>query len=57
MCAIAQRFEGKGSFSWAVPILHQNGNVTDASAKFLCERVESLLDYLDEVLTLHLSPG
>ena len=38
-------------------ILHQNGNVTDAAAKFLRERVESLLDYLDEVLTLHLSPS
>src|SRR5713101_8044209 len=37
-------------------ILYQNSNVTDATAKFLWERVERLLDYLDEVFALHPSP-
>src|ERR1019366_4295592 len=37
-------------------ILYQNGNVTNATAKFLWERVERLLDYLDEMFTLHPSP-
>src|SRR5208337_95401 len=37
-------------------ILHQNGNVANATAKFLWQRVERLLDYLDEMLTLHPSP-
>src|SRR5713101_3538918 len=43
---------------WLVPrhILYQNSNVTNATAKFLWERVERLLDYLDEVFTLHPSP-
>src|SRR5712692_5098024 len=37
-------------------ILHQNSNVTNATAEFLWERVERLLDYLDEMCTLHPSP-
>src|SRR5712692_3324527 len=37
-------------------ILYQNSNVTNATAKFLWERVERLLDYLDEMSTLHPSP-
>src|ERR1035437_7570786 len=37
-------------------ILYQNSNVTNATAKFLWDRVESLLDYLDEMFTLHPSP-
>ncbi len=37
-------------------ILYQNSNVTNATAKFLWERVERLLDYLGEMFTLHLSP-
>src|SRR6266849_8675600 len=38
-------------------ILYQNSNVTNATAKFLWERVERLLDYLDEMFTLHPSPA
>ena len=38
-------------------IFHQNSNVTDATAEFLWQRVESLLDYLDEMFTLHPSPS
>src|SRR5215469_5750924 len=34
-------------------ILHQNRNVTNATAKFSRERVKHLLDYLDELLSLH----
>src|SRR5712692_1382350 len=34
-------------------ILYQNSNVTNATAKFLWERVERFLDYLDEMFTLH----
>ena len=34
-------------------ILYQNSNVTNATAEFLWERVERLLDYLDEMFTLH----
>src|SRR5208282_585839 len=37
-------------------ILNQNSNVTNATAKFLGERVERLLDYLDEMFALHPSP-
>src|SRR5438128_2275459 len=37
-------------------IIYQNRNVTNATAKFLWERVERLLDYLDEMFTLHPSP-
>jgi hypothetical protein len=37
-------------------IHYQNGNVPNATAKFLWERVERLLDYLDEMFTLHPSP-
>ena len=37
-------------------ILYQNGNVPNANAKLLWERVERLLDYLDEMFTLHPSP-
>src|SRR5713226_6188527 len=37
-------------------ILYQNRNVTNATAKFLWERVERLLDYLDEMFALHPSP-
>src|ERR1035441_1594737 len=37
-------------------ILYQNSNVTNATAKFWWERVERLLDYLDEMFTLHPSP-
>src|SRR5712692_6366428 len=38
-------------------ILYQNSNVTNATAKFPWERVKSLLDYLDEMFALHLSPS
>jgi len=38
-------------------ILYQNSNVTNATAKFLWERVEHHLDYLDEMFTLHPSPN
>jgi hypothetical protein len=38
------------------PVLYQNSNVTNAAAKFLRERVERLLDYLDEMFTFRLSP-
>ena len=34
-------------------ILYQNSNVMNATAKFWRERVENLLDYLDELLSLH----
>src|SRR6266849_2802083 len=37
-------------------ILYQNSNVTNATAKFLWEGIERLLDYLDEMFTLHPSP-
>ncbi|MGA9861892.1 MAG: hypothetical protein WBQ19_07245 [Terriglobales bacterium] len=37
-------------------ILNQNRDVTNATAKFLGERVERLLDYLDEMFALHPSP-
>ena len=37
-------------------VLYQNSNVTNATAKFLWERVEHLLDYLDEMFMLHPSP-
>src|SRR5712692_7516071 len=37
-------------------VLYQNSNVTNATAKFLWERVERLLDYLDEMFALHPSP-
>jgi hypothetical protein len=37
-------------------ILHQNSNVTNATAKFLWERVEHFLDDLDEVSALILHP-
>src|SRR5262245_8977727 len=37
-------------------ILEQNRNVMHATAKFLRERVEHLLDYLGETFTLHPSP-
>src|SRR6266446_79693 len=37
-------------------ILYQNSNVTNATTKFLWERVERLLDYVDEMFTLHPSP-
>jgi hypothetical protein len=37
-------------------ILHQNSDVADAYAKFLWERVQRLLDYLDEMFSLHPSP-
>ena len=37
-------------------ILYQNSNVTNATAKFLRERVERFLDYLDEMFALHPSP-
>jgi hypothetical protein len=37
-------------------ILYQNSNVTNATAEFLWERVERLLDYLDEMFTLYPSP-
>src|SRR5262249_57810489 len=33
-----------------------NSNIADATAKFLWERVKRLLDYIDEMLVLHLSP-
>jgi len=38
-------------------IPYQNSNVTDATPKFFWERVERLLDYLDEMFTLHSSPN
>src|SRR5438034_5613443 len=37
-------------------IFYQNSNVTNATAKFLWERVERVLDYLDEMFTFHPSP-
>src|SRR6266581_660213 len=37
-------------------ILYQSSNVTDATAKFLWERIERLLDYVDEMFALHPSP-
>ena len=37
-------------------ILYQHRNILNATAKFLWERVERLLDYLDEMLALHPSP-
>src|SRR6266849_6207126 len=38
-------------------ILYQNSNVTNATAKFLWERVKRLLDHLDEMFALHPSPS
>src|SRR5712692_5789848 len=38
-------------------ILYQNSNVTNATAKFMWERVKRLLDYLDEMFALHPSPS
>jgi len=37
-------------------ILYQHRNILNATAKFLWERVERLLDYLDEMFTLHPLP-
>src|SRR2546421_12273152 len=37
-------------------IFCQNSNVTNATAKFLWERIERVLDYLDEMFTFHPSP-
>src|SRR5208282_5016402 len=37
-------------------ILYQNSNILNTTAKFLGERVERLLDYLNEMFTLHPSP-
>jgi hypothetical protein len=37
-------------------ILHQNSNILNATAKFFWERVQRLLDYLDEIFSLHPSP-
>ncbi len=34
-------------------ILYQDSNITNAAAEFSRERVECLLDHLDEMLTLH----
>ena len=42
-----------GSAAYPLP----DSNVTNATAKFLWERVEHLLDYLDEMFTLHPSPN
>jgi hypothetical protein len=39
-----------------VHVLHQNSDVTNATAKFLREGVEHLLRYLGETLTRHGSP-
>src|SRR5216684_2926841 len=39
------------------PVLYQNRNITNAVTKFLWERVERLLDHLDEMFTLHPSPA
>src|SRR5262249_24210235 len=38
-------------------ILYQNSNVMNATAKFWRERVENLLDYLDELLSPHSIEG
>jgi hypothetical protein len=52
---VLTRPRGQRPLAWRL-ILYQNGNVPNATAKFLRERVERLLDYLDEMFTLHPSP-
>jgi hypothetical protein len=52
---VLTRPQGHRRLAWRF-ILYQNRNVPNTTAKFLRERVERLLDYLDEMFTLHPSP-